>query len=133
MKDAEGKNAPRVTTLRLCTELILAIAAGSAELIIWQRSDSDPNYGCYLFIYPLILGLLAGILTRTPFWIIGPATMLFYPAGMVADALKGGHGLNLWPIALIFFFILAFIGLIGAAIGRWARLLCVKWGARNGS
>jgi len=59
--------------------------------------------------------------------------MLFYPAGMVADALKGGHGLNLWPIALIFFFILAFIGLIGAAIGRWARLLCVKWGARNGS
>lgn len=121
----------RITTLRFCIEIAVAIAAGSVEIIICQRYDADPIYGTCLFIYPLIIGLLMGVLMRGPFWIIGPATMLFYPVGMIIDIFKGGHGLNLGPLSLIFFAVLAFIGLIGAAIGRGVKLFCIKWSTKK--
>jgi len=51
-------------------------------------------------------------------WIIGPATMLCLPVGMLVQAPTGEGGLNLWPIALVFYAALALISLVGAAIGR---------------
>ena len=111
---------------RLWIEIFLASAAGAAELIIWQRADTDPSYNCFLFIYPFIAGLLAGLLGQGSVWIIGPATMLCLPVGMLVETLTGGGGLNLWPIALMFYAALAAIGLIGAAIGRGGRQYWAK-------
>ncbi len=116
----------RVTVVRLYIEIFLAAAVGSAELFIMHLADTYPSCGRYEFIYPLLVGLLLGIFGRAPVWIIGPATMLSMPVGMVVDMFTGGHGLNLWPIALMFYGVLSLIGLTGTAIGRWAKRWWIK-------
>jgi len=121
----------RVTIRRLCIEVIFAAVIGSAEIVIWQRADADTSYNRYLFIYPIVVGLLLGTFGRGPVWIIGPATMLFYPVGMLIDMFKGGHALDLWPISLVFFGVSAFVGFVGAAIGRGAQRCWLKWSSRN--
>lgn len=93
-----------------------------------QLYDSHPNAGIYEFIYPLIVGMLVGVFGRSPVWIVGPATMLCLPIGMVVNLIKdGGNSLNLWPVALMFYVVLAVLGLIGAALGRIAKSVWTKW------
>ena len=53
------------------------------------------------------------------------------PIGMVFNMVTGSGGLNLWPIALMFYGVLALIGLIGAAIGRGVKQCWVKWSIRH--
>ena len=115
-----------IPIMRLCIEMILAMAAGSAELVIWNWSDANPYYGRYLFIYPLILGFVLGSFGRSPIWTIGPATMVFYPVEMLIDLFKGGSGLNLWPISLLFCGLLVIISLVGAGVGRLLKGCVIK-------
>jgi len=58
--------------------------------------------------------------------IIGPATMLCLPISAIFSLLIGDAGFNLWPIALLFFGLLALIGLFGAVLGRGAKLCWIR-------
>jgi len=116
-----------VTTVRLWIEIFLGATIGSGEILLMTLSDTYPSVGACEFFYPFVVGFLLGIVGRSPVWIIGPATMLFMPIGMVIGMVTGGAGLNLWPIALVFCSVLTLIGLIGAAIGRGAKLYWIKW------
>jgi hypothetical protein len=100
-----------------------------------KLSDTNPSIGLYEFVYPLAVGFLMGIFGRGPVWILGPVTMLCMPAGMVVSTVTGSDGLNLWPIALIFYGVMALIGFVGAAIGRGAQLfwIWIKRSAKNGA
>jgi hypothetical protein len=120
-----------VTTVRLWIEIVFASVVGSGELVLMKLSDTNPSVGIYEFVYPLAVGFLMGIFGRGPVWILGPVTMLCMPVGMVVSMVTGSGGLNLWPIALIFYGVLALIGFVGAVIGRGAQRFWIKWSARN--
>lgn len=116
----------QISTLRLWIEIVFAATIGSGELVLMKFLDAHPSVAPYEFIYPSVAGLLLGIFGGGPVWIIGPATMLCLPIGMAVSMVAGGHGFNLWPIALAFFGVLAIIGLCGAAIGRKAKQCWTK-------
>ncbi len=119
---------PHVTTRRLWADIVIAAILGSSELVVMNLSDTYPGVGFLEFVDPFVAGLVIGAFGRGPVWIVGPATMLVLPFGMLVDAVKGGTGLNLWPIALAYCGILAAIALGGAAVGRWTAR---RWRSRS--
>lgn len=120
-----------VSAARLCIETVVAAAAGSGELVLMNLSDAYPNVEKHEIVYVSVIGLLLGIFGRGPVWIIGPAIMLYWPVGMLIDLFKGGYGLNLWPISLVFCAAFSLIGFIGVAIGRGAKWCCLRFRLRN--
>jgi len=120
--------SPHVTTRRLWADVVIAAILGSGELVLMNLSDTYPGAGPLEFVYPFVAGLVIGAVGRGPVWIVGPATMLVLPVGVFVGAVKGGTGLNLWPIALVYYGILAAIALGGAAVGRW---MARRWKNRS--
>jgi RsiW-degrading membrane proteinase PrsW (M82 family) len=120
-----------VTVVRLCVETFLAAGVGALEIFIMRLADTDSGWDRFEFLYPLIVGFLIGLVGRAPIWIVGPATMLCMPIGMVVSTITGGSSLNLWPIALMFYAILGLIGFAGAVAGRGAKHCWIKWGLRH--
>ena len=123
-----GIMSSHVTTRRLWTEVVIAAILGSGELVLMNVSDTHPGVGLLEFVYPLVAGLVIGAFGRGPVWIVGPAAMLVLPVGMLVGAVTGGTGLNLWPIALVYYGIFAVIALGGAAVGRW---MARRWRNRS--
>ena len=120
--------SPNVTTRRLWADVVIAAILGSGELVLMKLSDTYPGVGRLEFVYPFVAGLVIGAFGRGPVWIVGPATVLVLPVGMLVGAVTGGTGLNLWPIALVFYGIFAAIALGGAAVGRW---MARRWKNRS--
>jgi hypothetical protein len=84
------------------------------------------NMSFSTFGYLFILGLLLGLLTRTPFLIIGPAVMLFFPIWSLIDMIAGSDSHNLWPIEWFSYAIESLSSLAGAAMGRIVKRLWIK-------
>ena len=118
---------------RLWVEIALAAAAGSGQVVLMRSFDTYTSVGHYEFIYPPAIGLLLGIFGRGPVWILGPATMLILPVGMLYSLCAGSDGWNLWPIALVFYGCFAFLGFVGAAVGRLARRGWTIWRKDHGT
>lgn len=117
-----------VTTRRLWSEVVIAAMLGAGELVLMNLFDTYPGVGPLEFVYPFVAGLVIGACCRGPVWIVGPATMLVLPIGLLIGAVNGGAGLNLWPIALVYYATLAAIALAGAVIGRWTAF---RWRNRG--
>lgn len=122
---------------RITIELISAAILGLAVIIIPVVLDSSAHQYDAAFL-PVIrtavegmkfkslillipLGAVFGCFSKTPFWLVGPATVVLLPLWSSVDlALGGSH--NLLPIEWAFYCFYGAFGMLGASIGYG-----IKW------
>jgi len=112
------------TNKRLVSEIFIAAVVSGFFCYMAHRADPDDNY---TFLVPFGVGFLLGIFGRGTVLLTGPATMLALIVWSPIDLLllhTTDH--PFWPIEMIWYGVMACIGLIGAGIGRWIQRLWTR-------
>jgi len=74
----------------------------------------------YSLLLLIVVGAIFGYFGQTPVWLVGTATMAFFPIWSFVDMLmRGGH--NMFPIEWLLYGLHSIFGVIGAGIGRSIR------------
>ena len=121
------------TRNRTLLEVFLAASFGLAVVVI--PVALDPNARQYeaaflpiirngiegMKIYSLLLlivvGAIFGYFGQAPVWLVGTATMAFFPIWSLVDMLMGGSH-NMFPFEWLFYGLFSIFGVIGVGIGR---------------
>lgn len=77
----------------------------------------------------VVLGLLGGLLTRLPTFLIAPASIASLPAAAIAEMYVQATSHNLWPIEFLVYFLLSVPVMLAALLGRVLSWLLVDWRA----
>ena len=117
---------------RIAIEVLLTAIAGFLVIVLPVQIDpGHRDYGSLMRnvaegfkMYSLALlvavGFLAGLFGRTPFLILGLATVAVLPGWSILD-MVGGHDHNLFPIEFAIYGFYALFGILGARLGRHRR------------
>jgi hypothetical protein len=109
---------------RSVAEISIAIVMGGAGYYVVHVLDPTDQYS---FIAPLVVGFGLGTFGRCTVFLTGPATMLGPIIWSPIDLMfVQGVDHPSWPSEMVWYGIMACVGLAGAAIGRALKPWCDK-------
>lgn len=124
------------TRNRTLLEVFLAASFGLTVIVIPVALDPNAKQYTAAFIpiirngiegmkiYSLLLligvGAIFGYFGKAPVWLVGPATLAFFPIWSLIDMLMGGEH-NLFPFEWLLYGLESVFGVIGAGTGRFIK------------
>ncbi len=114
MKDMRGDYVIFILTLILGAMIWLA-----SPYITGLREPWDAESG-YYYISLIAIGFVAGIIAPSRFWLWAVGIWLGQLLVFVFQLLMFRSG-PLWPLGMVFLFVLSFLSLIGSAVGAGCR------------